>query len=113
VIRNEGLQERAQTTGTRLVDALSGMAVRQELIGDVRGAGLFLGIELVLDRETKAPATAEAAAVVERARQEGVLLSTDGPFRNVLRVKPPLVFGEAEVERLVVMLDEALGAVRG
>jgi 4-aminobutyrate aminotransferase-like enzyme len=113
VIRDEGLQERAQTTGTRLVDALSGMAVRQELIGDVRGAGLFLGIELVLDRETKAPATAEAAAVVERARQEGVLLSTDGPFRNVLRVKPPLVFGEAEVERLVVTLDEALGAVRG
>ncbi|HEY1366077.1 MAG TPA: aminotransferase class III-fold pyridoxal phosphate-dependent enzyme [Gaiellaceae bacterium] len=113
VIRDERLQARALATGATLVEGLGALAARHELIGDVRGAGLFMGVELVRDREAKAPATDEAAAVVERARERGVLLSTDGPFHNVLKVKPPLVFAEAEAELLVSTLDVALGEVRG
>jgi ethanolamine-phosphate phospho-lyase len=70
--------------------------------------GLFIGVELVLDRETLAPATDEAAYVVERMKDKKVLVSADGPFRNVLKIKPPLVFTRADSERLLETLDSIL-----
>jgi 4-aminobutyrate aminotransferase-like enzyme len=81
---------------------------RHRLIGDVRGLGLFVGVELVSNRETLAPAAAEAAYVVNRLRECGILVSTDGPFHNVLKIKPPLVFTEANADQLVATLDRIL-----
>ena len=78
-------------------------------MGDARGLGLYAGIELVRDRDTLEPAGAEAAYVVERMRERGVLLSTDGPHHNVLKIKPPLVWTEAEVDELLATLDAVLG----
>ena len=78
------------------------------MIGDVRGLGLFLGVELVLDREARTPAGAIASYVAERARDHGVLLSTDGPDHNVLKVKPPIVFSRRDADHLVDTLDRVL-----
>jgi 4-aminobutyrate aminotransferase-like enzyme/Ser/Thr protein kinase RdoA (MazF antagonist) len=111
VLRDERLQARAARVGGRLADGLRTLAERHSLIGDVRGRGLFLGVDLVRDRERRTPATEEAARVVNLARAEGVLLSTDGPGRNVLKIKPPLVLEEADAERALAVIDEALAAV--
>ena len=108
VIREEGLQERALTVGTRLKEGLERLKQNHPLIGDVRGLGLFLGIELVLDRETLEPAAAQASYIVERMKEHGILLSTDGPLHNVIKIKPPLVFSEADADFLVATLDEIL-----
>ena len=88
-------------TGTRL-------AKRHDAIGDVRGRGLFLGVELVEDRVTRAPATTQAATLLEFMKTRGVLLSTDGPFHCVLKIKPPLVFGHDDARCVVDGLDAAL-----
>lgn len=109
VIENEGLQERARRVGALLLSGLYGLMERHRLIGDVRGLGLFLGVELVLDRESREPAPEHAGWVVERMKERGILLSTDGPCRNVIKIKPPLVFSEEDAERLVGTLDEVLG----
>ncbi|GIV60060.1 MAG: hypothetical protein KatS3mg043_1149 [Rhodothermaceae bacterium] len=111
VIAEEGLQARARRVGAYLTDRLRGLMDRHPLIGDVRGRGLFLGVELVRDRATLEPAAAEAAEVVERAKERGVLLSTDGPLHNVLKIKPPLVFSEADADRLAGTLDAVLAEV--
>jgi 4-aminobutyrate aminotransferase-like enzyme/Ser/Thr protein kinase RdoA (MazF antagonist) len=107
VIADERLQARAARVGARIADGLRELAGRHPLIGDVRGAGLFIGAELT--RPDGAPATAETAAVIERARRAHVLLASDGPHRNVLKIKPPMVIGDADAERLLSVLDAALG----
>ena len=108
VIEDEGLQQHALQVGEHLKTGLRTLMDGHPLIGDVRGLGLFLGVELVLDRETLEPAPAQAAYVVERLKDHGILLSTDGPLHNVLKIKPPLVFSEADAERLVNSLDKIL-----
>jgi 4-aminobutyrate aminotransferase-like enzyme len=108
VVEEEGLQANALTTGARLSAGLRSLMDRHPLIGDVRGLGLFLGVELVLDRATREPAPLHAAYAVERMREEGVLLSTDGPDRNVLKIKPPLCFTAADADLLVAKLDRVL-----
>ncbi len=106
VIADERLQSHAARLGARIMEGLRELAARHPLIGDVRGAGLFIGVELT--PPGGGPATAEAAAVVERARHARVLLSTDGPGRNVLKIKPPMVIGDADAERFLAVLDAAL-----
>jgi len=108
VIRDEGLQVRALEVGQHLVDGLRALMSRHALVGDVRGLGLFVGIELVRDRETRQPAGTEAGLVANRMRDKGVLVSTDGPFHNVLKIKPPLCFTAGDADRLVSALDEIL-----
>ena len=78
------------------------------VVGDARGLGLYLGIELVRDRETLEPADIEASYIIERMRDLGVLVSIDGPHNNVLKIKPPIVWGEAEADRLITTLDRVL-----
>ena len=107
VIEDEDLQARAKATGDYMLARFAEMATRHPLIGDVRGAGLFSGIELVRDRGTQEPATEEAGWIVNHIRQQGVLASTDGPFDNVLKFKPPMVFGKAEADILCAALDVA------
>ena len=111
VLENEGLQERARLTGDYLKAGLNELATRFPLIGDVRGHGLFLGVDLVRDRVTREHATREASAVVNHMREAGVLLSTDGPFDNVLKIKPPLAFGKPEADMLLAALADALQSV--
>ena len=101
IIRDEGLQENARDTGAYLLQGLKDLAANRSLIGDVRGQGLFLGIELVRSRETREPAEHEAADLVEAAKGRGVLLSTDGPFHNVIKIKPPLVFSRRDADFLL------------
>jgi 4-aminobutyrate aminotransferase-like enzyme/Ser/Thr protein kinase RdoA (MazF antagonist) len=108
VMEDEGLQARALRVGEHFSAGLRGLMDRHELIGNVRGLGLFLGVELVLDRESREPATRHAAAVVDRMRDHGILLSTDGPDENVLKIKPPLQFSEADADRVVATLDRVL-----
>ena len=108
VIRDEGLQQNALSTGEFLLAGLRELAARHPIIGDVRGLGLFLGFELVRDRATQSPAAAEASALVDRMKDLGVLLSTDGPFHNVIKIKPPMVFSRVDADTLVDRLDAAL-----
>ena len=103
-----GLQRNARETGGHLLAGLRELASTTPLVGDCRGRGLFLGIELVRDRETREPALAEAAYVVERVRSRRVLLSTDGPDHNVIKIKPPLVFTRAHADELLDRLAQAL-----
>jgi len=108
VIEDEGLQENARRVGEQLKHDLTGLMVRHPIIGDVRGLGLFIGIELVQERQTLAPAVAEAAYIVERMKEQGILLSIDGPLHNVLKLKPPIVFDEENGRMLVETLDRIL-----
>ncbi|MEV0143356.1 MULTISPECIES: aminotransferase class III-fold pyridoxal phosphate-dependent enzyme [unclassified Nonomuraea] len=109
VIRDERLQARARRRGERLLHGLRALQERHPLVGDVRGEGLFLGVELSL--EDRRPATAQAAAVKEAVKARGVLISTDGPHDNVLKIKPPLVLGEADCDLFLDVLDDALDEV--
>jgi 4-aminobutyrate aminotransferase-like enzyme/Ser/Thr protein kinase RdoA (MazF antagonist) len=112
VIRDERLQERALDVGSYLLQRLRSLQARHALVGDVRGLGLFSGIELVRDRVTLEPAGHEAGYVANRARDRGVLLSTDGPFHNVLKIKPPLVFSRTDADTLADTLDTVLTELR-
>ena len=111
VIEGEDLQAGALATGQYLLDGFSQMQSRFPIIGDVRGAGLFLGVELVRDRTSRDPATTEADLVVNHMRQLGVLASTDGPLDNVLKFKPPMVFARAEADQLLATTEAALTAL--
>ena len=111
IIREEGLQERARVVGARLRDSLQTLAQTHEVIGDVRGAGQYTGLELVLDRITKVPGTALALDVIEALRFRGVLTSVAGPYGNVLKIRPTLAFQEGDVDWFITALDEVLTEV--
>jgi len=108
VIRDEELQQNALEVGEYLKEQLCLLQNRNVLIGDVRGQGLFVGIELVRDRDTLEPAAREATQVIERMKDRGILLSTDGPLHNVIKIKPPLVFSAKDADVLVSGLDSVL-----
>jgi 4-aminobutyrate aminotransferase-like enzyme/Ser/Thr protein kinase RdoA (MazF antagonist)/murein DD-endopeptidase MepM/ murein hydrolase activator NlpD len=108
VIQEDGLQENARVVGERLLTKLRALKDKHPLVGDVRGLGLFLGIELVLDETTREPAVTEAARVKERLRDHRILVSTDGPDENVLKIKPPMVFTPDDADRLTSTLDRIL-----
>jgi 4-aminobutyrate aminotransferase-like enzyme/Ser/Thr protein kinase RdoA (MazF antagonist) len=108
VIENEGLQQNAARAGRRLLEGLRGLQDKYAIIGDVRGLGLYAGIELVTSRETLAPATEQADHVINRLRQHGILISTDGPLENVLKLKPPIVFSEKNADEVVAALDKVV-----
>lgn len=94
--------------GQHFIAGLKTLAGRHALIGDVRGSGLFLGVDLVRDRATRAAATEEAGYVVNRLRDCGILAGTDGPQHNVLKLRPPLVFTEGDADLFVATLDAIL-----
>ncbi len=111
VVEEEGLQQHARGVGEVLLAGLRDLQQTHALIGDVRGSGLFLGVELVADRETREPAAAEADAVINDMRDEGVLIGTDGPDLNVLKIRPPMPFDERDAEVLLEGLDRAVGRI--
>jgi 4-aminobutyrate aminotransferase-like enzyme len=108
VIREEALEARALDLGGRLMDGLRGLMDAHPVIGDVRGEGLFIGVELVADRETREPAARAADDLVNRLAERGILASTDGPAHNVIKIKPPLVIQAGDIDMVIRVLDEEL-----
>ncbi|MBZ7926754.1 aminotransferase class III-fold pyridoxal phosphate-dependent enzyme [Ensifer adhaerens] len=110
VIRDERLMHHCRVVGDRLMDGARALAQKHAIIGDVRGHGLFNGIELVRDRETQEPAARELDFVIaEMKRKHRILLSSEGPHHNVLKVKPPAPFSAEDCDRFLDALDDTLG----
>lgn len=111
VIENEQLQEHALQTGNYFKAKLVELQQRFNIIGDVRGLGLFIGVELVEDRTTKKPATDKTASLVEFFKEHQILLSTEGPFYNILKIKPPLAFSKLDADKFIKVLELGLKAL--
>ena len=109
IVDDERLQENARVTGAHLLAGLRALQLRHAIIGDVRGLGLFVGVDLVTDRERRTPATRAANYVVNRLREERMLIGTEGPADNVLKIRPPLTVQAPDVDVLVTTLDRILG----
>ena len=112
VIDDENIQQSAHSVGEFLKDGLLGLQQKHELIGEVRGMGLMLGVELVKDRQSKEPAAAEATAVMELTKERQLLLGKGGLFGNTLRIKPPMCITKDDAAFMVECLDEVLGLVK-
>ena len=108
VVEEEQLQAHAQEVGDYLLARLRPLVDRSALVGEVRGSGLFIGIELVRDRKTVEPAATEASAIVNRLREEGILIGTDGPHHNVLKIRPPMPFSTEDADVLASTLAAIL-----
>lgn len=111
IIENENLQEHALELGNYLMEQLKELQPKHKFMGEVRGMGLFIGVELVKDLTTKEPATEEAKAVVNKAKEKFVLISADGPDSNVIKIKPPMCFAKDDADLLVSVFHQALNEV--
>ena len=109
VIEDEKLQQNAHKVGEYLLEKLKQIQGEFPLIGQVRGMGLFIGIELIKEKSKLIPAHAEAEKVVNEMMRKRILLSTDGPDHNVIKIKPPMVFSTENADELVLNLSEVLG----
>ena len=96
VLEDEQLQKNAIEVGAAWMEDLRSLQAKSPLMGDVRGSGFFVGIDLVVDRESREPATTQASFVVNRLRDLAILAGTDGPYHNVLKLRPPLIFSRAD-----------------
>jgi 4-aminobutyrate aminotransferase-like enzyme len=108
VVQEENRQSHARRVGDHLLPLLRELGNRFPIVGDVRGSGLFVGVELVRDRESLEPACEEADYVVNRLREEGILIGTEGPNHNVLKIRPPMPFDFNDAELLVTVLSRVL-----
>ncbi|MGJ0191873.1 aspartate aminotransferase family protein [Pantoea sp. RRHST58] len=113
VIEQEALQAHSLKTGAALLAALQSLQAAYPCIGDVRGAGLFIGFELVKDRESKQPDKRLALDLVEALREEFVLTSVAGPYGNVLKIRPPLCFQMHDIDWVVSAMDRCLRKLQG
>ncbi|HKG24940.1 MAG TPA: aspartate aminotransferase family protein, partial [Thermomicrobiales bacterium] len=113
VMLDERLADESARKGRRTIARLRELADRYPLIGDVRGLGLMIGVELVLDRTTKEPAKSQAAQIRRLCREAGVLVGVGGQSGNVIRFQPPLVIDDADLDHAVDVLDDALAQVGG
>jgi 4-aminobutyrate aminotransferase-like enzyme len=107
IIDRDRLRNNAKAMGDYLLGRFRVLQQRYEMIGDVRGMGLFLGLDLVTDRASKTHATALANRVVNLAREEGVLIGTDGPYDNVVKMRPAMIFSKTDADLLCDVLDQA------
>jgi 4-aminobutyrate aminotransferase-like enzyme len=112
VIRDEGLMENARAVGGYLLTGLRELADSHASVGEVRGAGLFIGMDLVVDRLNALPVARLASRVVNALRQARILISATGPGANTLKIRPPLVFARDQADLLIAALDQALTACR-
>ncbi|KAJ3451316.1 alanine--glyoxylate aminotransferase 2 [Anaeramoeba flamelloides] len=108
VIEEDGLQENCRVTGSYLIKELKRLQRKHNIIGQVRGKGLMVGVELVKDRKTREPASAETKKVAELMKDNGVLIAKGGLYGNVIRIKPPMCFNKLDVDFLVDVLDYSL-----
>ena len=107
-IAAQDLVRNAQVVGAYAQERLADLQDRHDVIGDIRGSGLVFGAELVLDRDSKAPARAYTDGVVNALRQRGILLSKLGPHKNTLKIRPPMPFSRGNAELLFDTLDDVL-----
>jgi 4-aminobutyrate aminotransferase-like enzyme/Ser/Thr protein kinase RdoA (MazF antagonist) len=112
VVQQERLQQHAHQVGAFLVEKLRQLGNQHSIVGDVRGSGFFLGVELVTDREARTPASGEAHYIVNRLREEGILIGTEGADQNVLKVRPPMPFTTDDAEGLANILGKVLGELQ-
>ena len=110
-IEAEKLQDNARETGAYLLAELDAVAQRFACIGDVRGKGLYIGVELVRDRKSKKPDRETATRVVDMLRDRNVLVGIAGPYGNVLKIRPPLSFGQDHADILVKALSDSLASL--
>jgi 4-aminobutyrate aminotransferase-like enzyme len=108
VTQKEKLQSHALAVGEKLLEGFEKLKDKYQIIGDVRGSGFFLGIELVRNRDTLEPAGAEATDISNALKDAGILIGTDGPYHNVLKIRPPMPFDNSNAEELLNSLDEIL-----
>uniref|UniRef100_A0A8D8KAE5 Alanine--glyoxylate aminotransferase 2-like n=1 Tax=Culex pipiens TaxID=7175 RepID=A0A8D8KAE5_CULPI len=109
VIDEEKLQENALNVGKYLLEQCRSLRFEYEMVGDIRGTGLFVGIELVTNRKARTPATKTAKAVVDRMKKvHKILVSSDGPDDNVIKLKPPMVFNAANADQFLYAIRECL-----
>ncbi|XP_070321286.1 5-phosphohydroxy-L-lysine phospho-lyase isoform X5 [Odocoileus virginianus] len=108
VLEKEQLQAHAACVGSFLMELLGQQKAKHPILGDIRGVGLFIGVDLIKDEATRMPATEEADYVVSRLKENYILLSTDGPGRNVLKFKPPMCFSLENARHVVAKLDAIL-----
>ena len=108
VVQDENLQENAQRVGKYWISALENLQRNYSLLGDVRGSGLFLGLDLVLSRDTREAAPRQASYAVNRMREQGILAGTDGPHHNVIKLRPPLIFSESDAAHFCATLESIL-----
>ncbi|MEZ4934884.1 MAG: aminotransferase class III-fold pyridoxal phosphate-dependent enzyme [Saprospiraceae bacterium] len=108
IIQGEGLQEHALNVGNYLKNELNQLKNKYPIIGDVRGHGLFLGIELIKNLDNLEPAGEQASYLANRMRHRGILMSTDGPFHNVLKIKPPMCFNKINADFLIENMEKIL-----
>ncbi|MGY3136044.1 4-aminobutyrate aminotransferase-like enzyme [Bradyrhizobium sp. USDA 4501] len=111
VIEDEGLMQNAREVSRHLMDGLREIGNRHMTIGDVRGAGLFIGLELVRDRDSKEPAPELASLLINRLRRRGILIGAAGPFGSTLKIRPPLCFGKDHADMFITACDEELREV--
>ncbi|QDU96364.1 aspartate aminotransferase family protein [Lignipirellula cremea] len=111
IIDKENLQENARVVGNHLRERLEELKTRHRMVGDVRGKGLMLGVELVLDKTSKTPASAATGEIMELARERGLLLGKSGLYGNVLRIKPPLCITRDDADFMADCLEETLTLV--
>ncbi len=108
VIERDGLQQNARETGNLFRAGIRILAERHQMIGDVRGRGLMTGVDIVADRATRAPSPQEARRITNALRELGVLVGIDGPYGNVLKVRPPLPFGPEHAAIALDAMDRAM-----
>jgi 4-aminobutyrate aminotransferase-like enzyme len=112
IIEDESLMENARDVGNYLLSALREMMTRHEIIGDVRGAGLFIGVEMVTDRDSKRASAIMATQAVNALRQKFILISSAGPDANVLKIRPPLPFSRENADHFLQCFEEVLTAIQ-
>lgn len=112
IVDDEGLMENARNMGDKLLAGLKQLQRKHPVIGDVRGLGLFIGVELVEDQATQKPATDITGYVLNRMREHRILMGSEGPFDNILKIRPPLTIETDDVDMILWVLDEVLGEVQ-
>jgi 4-aminobutyrate aminotransferase-like enzyme len=111
VIEKEKLQQNALAVGNYLLSGLNILKEKFKFIGDVRGKGLFIGVELVENRKTLDPAPEKAKEIINKMKEIGILISTDGPHNNVLKIKPPMVLSRDNVQQIIRSLEGILSEI--
>jgi 4-aminobutyrate aminotransferase-like enzyme len=109
-VQEEKLQSHALAVGEQLLSGLRELQQHHAIFGDVRGSGFFLGVELIKDSE---PATSEAHRIVNAMRDNGILIGTDGPFHNVLKIRPPMPFSMTDADRFLATLRKIVATGLG
>jgi 4-aminobutyrate aminotransferase-like enzyme len=112
VVEQEGLQSNALETGNYLRAGLQDLAAQYDIIGDIRGSGLFIGVDLVRDRDSREPATTETDRIVNLLKERGVLISSTGRHDNILKIRPPIVFSKENADLLLGRFADVLNEVK-